>query len=635
MATFVQPSRGSLTRRCIKPLLQFSVRIFAVALFCLPALAAQEFDQSRHVVVVVWDGMRPDFISKQNTPALWKLSREGVTFRDHHSVYPSATMVNGTALVTGIYPGKNGIIANHVYRPDIDPRHTIDVELPPVVKKGDELSGGKYISVPTVAELLQRAGGRTVIAATKTVGLLLDRQTNLKDQLAKANRAASPLGEGERRKVRGSTARDNEKAETLALPSPLGRERRRNSESEIHSQPANNVTLVAGKTLPSSALAVITAALGPFPSGHVEQDAWTTKALTDVLWKDGVPPLSILWLGEPDLTQHESAPGAPTALAAIKASDENLAAILAALDQSRGGGTARTTDLFIVSDHGFSTIERSVDLRKILNDAGFSAKTEFGNEPKIGDIMLAGNGGSVLFYVVGHDEKVIRRLVEFLQQSDFAGVIFTKQPMDGTFGLEQAMIHPPSPRSGAASSDHAPDVGMAFRWSDRKNQFGVLGMIDADWQRAAGKGTHATLSRFDMHNTLIAAGPDFRRGETDDLPTGNTDLAPTILQILGIKSPQPVDGRILSEAMASSHIDAPSRNGGLLGRSSLGEGGQSAEQVLSRKPETKTIEATKDFSAGHWRQSLKISRVGSTIYLDEGNGGFVANQGAAVSKPPN
>jgi hypothetical protein len=41
------------------------------------------------------------------------------------------------------------------------------------------------------------------------------------------------------------------------------------------------------------------------------------------------------------------------------------------------------------------------------------------------------------------------------------------------------------------------------------------------------------------------------------------------------------------------------------------------------KPESKTIEATKDFSSGTWRQSLQTSRVGSTIYLDEGNGGFV------------
>ncbi|MGZ4850208.1 MAG: alkaline phosphatase family protein, partial [Candidatus Bathyarchaeia archaeon] len=249
-----------------------------------------------------------------------------------------------------------------------------------------------------------------------------------------------------------------------------------------------------------------------------------------------------------------------------------------ALDQKKA---RETTDVFVVSDHGFSTIKRSIDLQKILNYAGFAAKTEFKDEPKTGDIMLAGNGGSVLFYVVGHDEKVIRRLVEFLQQSDFAGVIFTKQPMEGTFGFEQAMIHPPSPSSGAASSDHAPDVVMAFRWNNSKNQFGVAGMIDADWQRAAGKGTHATLSRFDMHNMLIAAGLAFRRGQNDDLPTGNIDLAPTILQILGIKSPQPLNGRILSEALVSSHIDAPSRNAGV----------QSAEQTLLRKAETKTIEA--------------------------------------------
>src|SRR5439155_10285670 len=101
--------------------------------------------------------------------------------------------------------------------------------------------------------------------------------------------------------------------------------------------------------------------------GHLQQDTWTTKALTDSLWKDGVPAFSILWLGEPDLTQHESAPGAPSALAAIKAADENLATVLAALDRRKARGT---TDIFVVSDHGFPTIQRSIDLPKILNDSG-------------------------------------------------------------------------------------------------------------------------------------------------------------------------------------------------------------------------------------------------------------------------
>src|SRR5258708_35568312 len=146
---------------------------------CSSAAAVVPAKPERDVVVVVWDGMRPDFVTEQNTPTLWKLALEGITFRKHHSVYPSATMVNGTALVTGIYPGKNGIIANHAYRPEIDLHHAVDVELPPVVKKGDEVSEGKYISVPTIAELVQRAGGRSVIATAKTVGLLLDRQAGV------------------------------------------------------------------------------------------------------------------------------------------------------------------------------------------------------------------------------------------------------------------------------------------------------------------------------------------------------------------------------------------------------------------------------------------------------------------------
>jgi arylsulfatase A-like enzyme len=506
---------------------------------CASVKAVVPAKPEHHVVVVVWDGMRPDFVSEQNTPGLWKLAREGTTFRNHHAVYPSATMVNGTAMVTGVYPSTSGIIANHVYRPDIDPHHAVDVELAPVVTKGDELSSEKYIAVPTIADLVERAGARSVIAAAKTVGLLLDRQVG-------AGRGAG------------------------AVP--------------------NRVTLFAGQCLPSATLAGLIEVLGPFPSAHLQQDSWTTKALIDVLWKDGVPPLSILWLGEPDLTQHETAPGAPAALAAIKSADENLATVLAALDQRKARAT---TDVFVVSDHGFSTIRRSIDMRKILNDAGFAARTEFKGEPKPGDIMLAGNGGSVLFYVIGHDATVTRRLVEFLQQSDFAGVIFTKAPMDGTFGLDQAQIE----------TDRAPDVVMAFRWYDSKNQFGVPGMIDADWQRAAGKGTHATLSRFDMHNTLIAAGPDFKRGQTNDLASGNVDLAPTILQILGIKPPQKMDGRLLSEAMTVA--------------------------MPSREPETKRIEAIKHFRSGRWRQSLQISRVGSTIYLDEGNGAFVANEPAA------
>src|SRR3989440_4471011 len=137
MTTFVQPPCAPLTRYVIQ-LLRFSILFASWRVFCAPAPGAEEPNESRHVVIVVWDGMRPDFVSEQNTPTLWKLAQRGVTFQNHHSVYPSATIVNGTAINTGVYPNHSGILANHDYLPAIDAKKSIDVENVVVVRKGDE-----------------------------------------------------------------------------------------------------------------------------------------------------------------------------------------------------------------------------------------------------------------------------------------------------------------------------------------------------------------------------------------------------------------------------------------------------------------------------------------------------------------
>ena len=500
---------------------RFPLAVFILA-FAGTAIASEP--PAKHVIIVVWDGMRPDFVTEQNTPTLWDLAQSGVTFRNNHSVYPSATIVNGTAINTGVYPSRSGILANNAYDPEHG-RKSYPVENEAAVLRGDYESGQKYVGVPTIAELIHGSGGKTAIATAKTVGLLFDRHCD------------------------GRSCQD----------------------------------VFAGGSIPHDALFRIAKRFGGFPptTQPGDRDTWTTKGLTEVLWHDGVPTFSVLWLSEPDDTEHKTAPGDPAALAAIRSSDENLARLVEALEQHKAKST---TDIFVVSDHGFSTIARSIDVPKILRDAGFDAVTEFTSEPKPGQIMVVGNGGTVLFYVVGHDTAITQRLVDFLQQTDFAGVIFTRQQMEGTFELEKAKV----------GGEHAPDVEMAFRWSDNKNQFGIPGMIDADWQRAAGKGTHATLSRCDMHNTLIAAGPDFEQGLTSDLASGNVDLAPTILSILGIKGPA-MDGRVLSEAM---------------------------KHGITQKSETQTIEASKKLPGGTWRQRLTISKVGATIYLDQGNGGL-------------
>ncbi len=501
--------------------------VFAILLLTVGCpIGAIAAGRAEHVVVIVWDGMRPDFISATNTPTLWKLAQDGVFFQNHHAVYPSLTNVNTTAIATGVYPQRSGLLGNHEYRPEIDARKPIDSEDLAAVRKADEVTRGKYLAVPTIAELVQQSGRTTAIVGAKDNVLLLDRKKERETDAAKKS-------------------------------------------ANLYRKTAASVT---GASV-----------LGPFPSPatpNEKQDEWATKGLTELLWRESVPAFSLLWLSDPDHSQHAHAPGSPIALEGMKSVDRDLGAVLRALEKA----TVRDkTDIFVVSDHGFSTVEVAVDLRELLKTAGFHAATEFGDNSAPGDIMIVPNGGTAFFYVKDHDAEVTRKLVEWLQQSDFAGVIFSREKVAGTFPLDAAAI---------AIKD-APDVVMSFRWKEAKNQFGTLGMIAADWQRKAGAGTHATLSKFDMHNTLIAAGPDFQRGATDDLPTGNVDLAPTILEILGIKAP-PMDGRVLTEAMVDGSAPENSR--------------------------TEMLEASREFPHAIWRQHLKVLHVGQTIYFDEGNG---------------
>src|SRR5207247_1485855 len=107
-------------------------------------------------------------------------------------------------------------------------------------------------------------------------------------------------------------------------------------------------------------------------------------------------------------------------------------------------------------------------------------------------------------------------------------------------------------------SSDAPDVVLSLRWADGENSFGVAGLLQADAGRKAGQGMHGTLSPFDMHNTLIAAGPDFSKGTVEKLPTGNIDIAPTILWILGVRPTQPLNGRVLvAPSGGKSTLPAP------------------------------------------------------------------------------
>lgn len=511
--------------------------VFAFTLFATArAFAAQEpiTREAEHVVLVVWDGMRPDFVAPQYCRNLYSLATNGVFFRHHHPAYISSTEVNGAALATGSNPGRNGVLANTEYDPEFSVLAAYATEGNEAVRRGDFMTGGHYIMTPTAAEILHGEGIATIISGSKPVAQFHDRS------------------------------------------------RTRNTLVEKESS-----VLYAGKTIPRDAAESLKKVNDDkaFPTNitqpNTAQDVWTTHALTRALWKKGVPKYTLLWLSDPDKSQHETGVGSPTALQGIESSDRNLGEVIKTLKDK---GVWEKTDLMLVSDHGFSTIQRVPDVSTLLKRGGFNAHTKF-EDPEPGDVMVVGVGGSVLLYVIKREEAVVRRLVDFLQTTDWAGVIFSRVPVEGTFPLKSV---------GYSATNEAPDVILSLRWSAEANTYGAPGLMTT-MGGTAGKGSHASLSRFDMNNTLVAHGPDFKRGFIDDMPSGNVDVAPTILWLLGVKAPPTMDGRVLHEALAHSTVKPP-------------------------KPETKTLDTSRDLGLFHWQQYLKFSSVGTTRYFDEGNG---------------
>jgi arylsulfatase A-like enzyme len=510
--------------------------------------AALGVGKARHFVLVVWDGMRPDFVTPELTPTLCSLRSNGVWFAHHHSAYPTSTEVNGAVLATGAFPQRNGISANKEYRRAIDPLKPYGTQSLRAVRRGDELTGGQYVALPTVAESVQATGFSTAVVGAKPVALLHDRRA----------RSDGALG---------------------------------------------SVWHVEG-ALPESMFGRLTNRFGSFPapvSPNIARDIWATRCLAEAFWEREVPRYSVLWLSEPDYSQHEHGPGSPEALAAIRSCDRRLGVVLAELDRR---GLRAQTDVMVVSDHGFSTIGANADVAATLRGEGIPARVTWDQPPSKGDVVVVGNGGSVLLYVTGRGEDRIRQVVRTLQHQRFAGVIFTRKPIPGTFPLAEAMIAAPT----------APDVVVATHWvhSDPTHAHPIsLVFNDGYSEYDAGCGMHVTLCPTDLHNTAVACGPDFRRGLADPLPSGNVDIAPTLLWLMGVPPPKRLDGRVLSEALL---VEGPA-----IGKKSSGR-----------------REARVGFEDGAWGQYLNFTELNGVRYLDEGNGNWipasaVGTQGSLVN----
>jgi arylsulfatase A-like enzyme len=492
---------------------------------------------SRLVIVFVVDGLRPDSITAEDTPTLFRLRAEGVSFTNSHAVFPTVTRVNSAALSTGMQPGRNGIVGNQMYVPAVDPARAFGTDNYRSLLKLDHATGGRLVLGPTLAERLDALGLR--LAA---------------------------IGSGST----GSTFLLNPKA-----PSGVG--------------VLVNGYFDPGKTVayPPDVNAMVLAKFGPAPPKGGATDrydasvSWTQRVLREYVLPELGPAVVLNWLTEPDHTQHNLGVGSPSAREALQHDDREIAGVLAALDEL---GLAATTDVFVVSDHGFTRNTAGVDVARELVDAGLKASRDSG------DVVLASSGQAVALHVQNHDAERIARIARFVQSREWGGVVFApgRAPDDsrgavaGTFALE--LIH-------AANRERSGDLLFTFPWSSRPNAFGVPGtdMANVTGGAAPLASDHGSMSPWNVGTTLVAWGVDFKKGATVRAPAGNVDVTPTILTLLGITERDGIDGRVLVEALA---------------------GGPDEEQVTVNT-RVHTVEA------GTYRAALQISEVEGRRYVDK------------------
>ena len=88
------------------------------------------------------------------------------------------------------------------------------------------------------------------------------------------------------------------------------------------------------------------------------------------------------------------------------------------------------------------------------------------------------------------------------------------------------------------------EILVSGNWTATKNAAGYAGTTTL-----GGVAGHGTSSLYDIHNTLIAAGPDFRERTRSAVPTSNVDIAPTVLKVLRLSHPASMSGRPIDEAL--------------------------------------------------------------------------------------
>src|SRR5438034_9658236 len=69
----------------------------------------------RNLILFIPDGLRALKVTPETAPAMAEIRDKGVNFKNPHSIFPTFTMANGSAMATGHFLGDSGTFSNTIY----------------------------------------------------------------------------------------------------------------------------------------------------------------------------------------------------------------------------------------------------------------------------------------------------------------------------------------------------------------------------------------------------------------------------------------------------------------------------------------------------------------------------------------
>lgn len=483
-------------------------------------------NQERRVLIVGADGLRPDLFDSDLMPTYAGLMAHGTRFAEHHAVYPTHTRVNMSALTTGCAPGKHGVVANVMRVDGATADGIIDTSNYSHLRALDAAACGPSLLVPSLGDILDAHDARVAVAATSTPGAAILWTRKQPYRIVNTN----------------STY---DRADLYSLRAKLGE-------------------------------------VPPAGMDHrLERLHYAATAVTDIFLNDVESRLIVLWMDEPDSSLHYYGLGSPETHDAMRACDAALAHVLDGIDRR---GIRDQFDIFLISDHGHSTVKHHRSLAEYIDRAGVALGTKLALTTASDFVYAAPSNGEP------PSTRDLEPLVRWFQEQPWAGAIF-----GGTPEISRLPgVLPLSSLWNGHSNSRAPLLAVSPLWTDEENERGVPGTVAALTEHVALRSTHGSVSPYDLHALAIAAGPDFKEGVVSQTPTGAIDLAPTVLTLLGIDPPSHIDGRVIREGMRNPQGD-----------------------ILEGKDEIITPEiAHPDFTP-----ELILHRVGSTSYIHQTNNG--------------